>query len=335
MTRRRTRLAVAATALALGLAGCGPSEDELRRQVLDEALDATFDGPLAFTLELDAAEEELAAFGDEAGRLGQLLTRSRAAGVLEDDRVALALTLAGIDLVQARLVASDEVYVRSDLAGVARAVGSADGGALRTALEASLTEAGVDAAATDAVLAAVDGDWVRLEQPADDPPGDDDVTGDGGTVASALRALLEAGTITSHVGRLEGDDPFDGQFTLEVGPDDAAAAFLGALAGLDPTASLAAGASPPPDAAEPVRVVVVVTGGELRTLDAGLASVLGAVTGAERTSGTADVGVLVTLRGLSPEEPLVVAPDAPTSVTLDELNAAFAVLQDLVPGLAG
>lgn len=317
---------LAAVLTATLLVGCGPSEEELRRQRLEEALDATFAVPVAFTLELDAAEEALATFGADAGPLAGLLARSSVAGVLEDDGVALGLTLSGIELLQARSIdGGGSLYVRSDLTGLAELLRRPGADSFEDELRADLADAGLAPEVVAAVLAGVRGDWVQLEQAT---PPDDEVG-----VAGVLRALLGSGEVVRHLGDLEQDGAFDGQLTVDIEPRRAGAAIAELIEDLDPSGSVG-GAAPDLRDAPPVRSQVVVTGGTVRTIDVSLAALLSALTGSGTDAAAApEVALLLTLRGLEVDEddPYVEQPEVAASVTTDELTRALSVIGTRIP----
>ncbi|MBW3603043.1 MAG: hypothetical protein KY434_10150, partial [Actinobacteria bacterium] len=159
MGARRPLAALAVAALLLG--GCGPGDQELRQQRLEEAVATTLEGPVAFNLAVDASDQALSAFGDAAGPLGALLAGSSAAGVIEGDRIALGLAIGGVDVLQVRVTAPGEQYVRFNLGAVAE-LANGEPGAVGSQLEEALAGADLEPDARDAVLAAARGEWVRL-----------------------------------------------------------------------------------------------------------------------------------------------------------------------------
>lgn len=301
---------------AIGLVGCSPGDDELRRAALDDAVAATFEGgAVAFTLSIDAPEEALEGFGEQAGPLAGLLAGSSAAGVLEEDRLAAGLELAGVDAVQVRVTGPGEQFLRFNLVGADQAVT----GPVGRRIDAALAEAGLDAEAEAAVLAAVTGAWVGLEVAASDGP----------TVATSMRealaAVLREAEPSGHVGSLE-ETPFDGQLDVEV--DVAAALAVGAraLAGIAPSALPTAA-----PAEQSVSARMLVEAGVIRSIVLELGAVAGDAIGDDADPD--DVELVLELRRLEPPAPLVEAPEAAATITVEELERAVDALGQLAPGL--
>lgn len=298
---------------AVLLAGCGPSDQDLRRDRLAAAVDATFAEPVAFNLTIDASDEALRDFGAAAGPLAGLLAGSSAAGVVEGDRVAFGLTVGGLDLLQVRVIGAGEQYLRFNLGGLAQlATGSSE--AVRDQLEAGMADAGLDPEARDAVLAAAGGEWVRLvADPVDGPSA-------GASVGEALAALVRTAEPVDHLGSLD-DEPFDGQLDVEVDVERALAAVAEALAGLVPTApSTAPTTAPTTEAAQVLDARVVVSAGTVRSMVVELGPL---------AEGGQDLDLVLDLRQLAPDGDLVRPPDAVATVTLDQLRRAAAALRPL------
>lgn len=297
------------------LAGCGPSEADQRRTVLDDAIAETVAGVLAFNLSLDAPDDALAGFGAQAGPLAGLLAGSSAAGVIEDDRLAVGLTVGGVDLLQARVTAPGEQYVRFDLGGLVQLASEADA-TLEDRLAAALDDAGLDDEAGAAVLAAARGEWVRLVT-----EGSDDPVQDAGTsVLAALEELLAATTPVGHEGDLDAD-PFSGQLNVEVDLTRAVAVASAALANVDVEPIEA------PEDAEVLDGRLLVQDGIVRALvlELGpLASAVGA--GVEDPE---DVELVLDLRRLDPDGALVRAPEDAVELTTAQLQAAVGAFEAL------
>ena len=321
--RRRLRTALrrcTAAALTAGLlAGCGPSEDDQRRAALDAAVAETVGGVLAFNLTLDAPDGALGGFGDAAGPLAGLLAESSAAGVIEEDRLAVGLTVGGVDLLQARVTAPGEQFVRFDLGGLVSLAAEADA-TLEDRLAVALDEAGLDPAARDAVLAAARGEWVRLRT---DGAADGDAAQDAGTsVRAALEELLSAVTPVGHEGDLE-REPFYGQLDVEVDLAQALAVASAALANVD------VDPVQPPEDAEVLEGRLLVADGLVRALVLELGPLASAVdSGVEDPE---DVELVLDLRTIDPGGRLVRPPEDAVELTAAELEAALAALDALAP----
>lgn len=305
------RLLAAALALVV-LAGCGPSDAELRRTVLEDAVARTVEGTLAFNLTVGADEGALAEFEGAAGPLAALLAGSSAAGVIEADRVAVGLALAGADLAQVRVIAPGEQFVRFNLGALAElATGSSL--AATGQLEAALAAAGLDPAARDAALAAARGEWVRLDVGA----AQDDLQSTATSVRDALAALLTAAEPVGHDGPLD-QRPFDGRLDVEVDVERALAVAAQALAGIAPSA-VPSGA----EVDEPLPGRIHVRDGVIRSV----VLELGALT--RLTDQDRSIELELDLRELDATEALVEAPEVAATVTLDQLERAADALARL------
>lgn len=304
------RLLTAALALVV-LTGCGPSDAELRRTALEDAVVRTTEGTLAFNLTVAADEGALTGFGGAAGPLAALLAGSSAAGVIEGDRVAVGLALAGADLAQVRVTGPDEQFVRFNLGALAGlATGSSPG--TTEQLEAGLAEAGLAAAARDAVLAAARGEWVRLDV-GTAPAG---AASTATSVRDALAALLRAAAPVGHDGALD-EQPFDGRLDVEVDVERALAAAAQALAGIAPSAV--------PSRAEvdqPLAGRIHVRDGVIRSVVLELGRL---------TDQDGSIELQLDLRELDVTEALVEAPDVAATVTLDQLEQAVDALAPRAP----
>ena len=297
------------------LTGCGPGDDELRRAALDDAVATTTDATLAFNLTVEADDGALAGGGDAAEPLAALLAGSSAAGVIEADRVAVGLALAGADLAQVRVTGPGEQFVRFNLGALAElATGSPV--AVDGELEAALADAGLEPAARDAVLAAARGEWVRLEVAAGPSP-DDRSTAT--SVREALAALLNAAEPVDHTGSLD-ELPFDGRLDVEVDVERALAVAGQALAGVAPSAV-------PTEAGAGERLTgrVHVADGLVRSVVLDLGPL--AAPGSERPEG--EVRLVLDLRRLEVEEALVEAPEVAATVTPEQLERAATAVQRL------
>lgn len=303
----------------LFLAGCGPSEDDQRRAALDAAIATTVQGVLAFNLSLDAPDGALTGFGEAAGPLAGLLATSSAAGVIEGDLLAVGLTVGGVDLLQARVTGPGEQYVRFDLGGLVQLASEADA-TLEDRLAAALDDAGLDAEARDATLAAARGQWVRLVTAAPD----EDVQDAGTSVLTALEELLAATTPVGHEGDL-GAEPFDGQLDVEVDLARALAVASAALANVDlDVADLEA-----PEEAEVLEGRLLIADGIVRALVLELGPLASAAdAGVEDPE---DVELVLDLRTLDPENQLVRPPEDAVELTADQLQTAIAALEVLAP----
>ena len=303
----------------LFLAGCGPSEDDQRRAALDAAIATTVQGVLAFNLSLDAPDGALTGFGEAAGPLAGLLATSSAAGVIEGDLLAVGLTVGGVDLLQARVTGPGEQYVRFDLGGLVQLASEADA-TLEDRLAAALDDAGLDAEARDATLAAARGQWVRLVTAAPD----EDVQDAGTSVLTALEELLAATTPVGHEGDL-GAEPFDGQLDVEVDLARALAVASAALANVDlGVADLEA-----PEEAEVLEGRLLIADGIVRALVLELGPLASAAdAGVEDPE---DVELVLDLRTLDPENQLVRPPEDAVELTADQLQTAIAALEVLAP----
>ena len=303
----------------LFLAGCGPSEDDQRRAALDAAIATTVQGVLAFNLSLDAPDGALTGFGEAAGPLAGLLATSSAAGVIEGDLLAVGLTVGGVDLLQARVTGPGEQYVRFDLGGLVQLASEADA-TLEDRLAAALDDAGLDAEARDATLAAARGQWVRLVTAAPD----EDVQDAGTSVLTALEELLAATTPVGHEGDL-GAEPFDGQLDVEVDLARALAVASVALANVDlDVADLEA-----PEEAEVLEGRLLIADGIVRALVLELGPLASAAdAGVEDPE---DVELVLDLRTLDPENQLVRPPEDAVELTADQLQTAIAALEVLAP----
>jgi len=307
------RLLAAALALVV-LAGCGPTDSELRRAVLEDAVARTVDGTLAFNLTVDADEDALSGFDGAAGPLAALLAGSSAAGVIEADRLAVGLALAGADLAQVRVTAPGEQFVRFNLGALAQlTTGSSEAATGR--LEAALAEAGLEPAARGAVLAAARGEWVRLDAGGTDAGGTDDGLRPTATsVREALAALLLAAEPVDHDGALD-QQPFDGRLDVEVDVERALAVAAQALAGIAPSA-----VPTQTEVDEPLPGRIHVRNGVIRSV----VLELGALAEQEGS-----IELELDLRTLEDAEPLVEAPEVAATVTLDELERAADALARL------
>lgn len=312
-------MALAAAAVLTGvLAGCSPDEEAAqRRVVLEESVARTVDATLAFNLTVAADEETLAGFGDAAGPLEALLAGSSAAGVIEADRVAIGVAVAGADLAQVRVTGPGEQYVRFNLGALSQlATGSAVVETSR--LESALADAGLDPAARDAVLAAAAGEWVRLETPREGRGAGEEVGGDQRSTATSVRdalaALLGAFDPVGHDGDLE-QERFDGRLDVEVDVGAALAAAARALSGIAP------GAVPTEvDRDQPLRGRVEVRDGVVRSVVLELGPLAG---------GEGSVELVLDLRELDVDEALVEAPEVVARVTREQLEAAAEALSAL------
>lgn len=301
------------------LAGCGPSEADQRRASLDAAIAATVEGVLAFNLSLDAPDGALTGFGEAAGPLAGLLANSSAAGVIEGDRLAVGLTVGGVDLLQARVTGPGEQYVRFDLGGLVQLASEADA-TLEDRLAAALDDAGLDPEVRDATLAAARGQWVRLATGAQE----EDVQDAGTSVLVALEELLAATTPVGHEGDL-GAEPFDGQLDVEVDLARALAVASAALANVDlDVADLEA-----PEDAEVLGGRLLIADGIVRALVLELGPLASAAdAGVEDPE---DVELVLDLRTLDPENQLVRPPDDAVELTAGQLQTAIAALEVLAP----
>lgn len=296
------------------LTGCGPSDAELRRTVLEDAVVRTTEGTLAFNLTVAADEGALRGFGGAAGPLAALLEGSSAAGVIEGDRVAVGLALAGADLAQVRVTGPGEQFVRFDLGALA---GLASGSAPDTAeeFEAALVEAGLEPAARDAALAAARGEWVRLDTEA----AEDGTRSTATSVREALAALLRAAEPVGHDGALD-QEPFDGRLDVEVDVERALAVAAQALAGI-------ASSAVPSRAAvdQPLPGRIHVRGGVIRSVVLELGRF---------SDQDGSIELELDLRALDVTGPLVEAPEVAATVTLDQLERAADALARLEPATA-
>lgn len=312
--RRRLPTAALAVVVLVVLAGCGPGEDELRRAVLEDAVARTVDGTLTFKLSVAADEGALAGFGGAAGPVAALLAGSSAAGVIEADRVAVGLTLAGANLAQVRVTAPGEQFVRFNLGALAElATGSSEAATGR--LEAALAAADLELAARDAVLAAARGDWVRLDAGGEG----DGLRPTATSVRETLAALLLAAEPVGHDGALD-QQPFGGRLDVEVDVDRALAVAVQALAGLAPSAVPSRA-----EVTEPLPGRIHVRDGVIRSV----VLELGALSEQEGS-----IELELDLRRLDVTESLVEAPEVVATVTLDELERAVDALARLEPGTA-
>lgn len=307
--------------LALGvaaalLAGCSPDVADQRREVLRDVAAASFEGPVAFALGIEADEQDLAGFGPDAAGLAELLATASVAGVVEEDRVAAGLTVAGGDLVQVRVVAPGEQYVRFDLGALEATGAKATDGASGTAeqrLADALRATDLEPAARDAVLAAGRGDWVRL---VPEPGRADGGDGVGTSVAAAMVALLRSIEPVDHTGELD-RERFDGSLDVRVDPARALAAAVAVLGDVAPQ-DLAT----PEESEEALDGRVVVEDGQVRSVTLDLRGLGGRAEDGE-------VALVLQLRQLGAGEDLVRAPPAALEVTAEQLRRATAVL----PGL--
>lgn len=290
---------------------------EQRRAALTSAVDTTIAETLAFNLTVDAPDAALAGLGDEAGPLAALLAGSSVAGVIEEDRLAVGLTVASVDLVQVRVTGPGEQFVRFDLGSLAALVSASDN-PIGARLAAALDEAGLDGPAREAVLAAAGGEWVRLAADAGEGP----VTDAGTSVRGALEQLLLAAEPVGHEGDL-GEEPFDGQLDLRIDPAEAVAVAGAALAGIV-TDEL-----PTPTTAESLDGRLLVADGRVRALVVELGPLA-----ADQVEDADAVELVLDLRVLEDAEQLVRAPQVRTTVTLAELQRAVAALDGLGVGAA-
>lgn len=302
------RLLTAALALVV-LTGCGPSDAELRRAALEDAVVRTTEGTLAFNLTIAADEGALRGFDGAAEPLAALLAGSSAAGVIEGDRVAVGLALAGADLAQVRVTGPGEQFVRFNLGALA---GLATGSSLDAPgeLEAALAEAGLEPAARDAALAAARGEWVRLDVGA----AEDGVQSTATSVRDALAALLRAAEPVGHDGALD-QQPFDGRLDVEVDVERALAVAAQALAGIAPSAV--------PSRAEvdqPLPGRIHVREGVIRSVVLELGRL---------SDEDGSIELELDLRELDVTGPLVEAPEVAATVTLDQLERAADALARL------
>ena len=299
--------------------GCGPSVEDQRRAALDAAIATTVQGVLAFNLSLDAPDGALAGFGEAAGPLAGLLAASSAAGVIEEDRLAVGLTVGGVDLLQARVTGPGEQYVRFDLGGLVQLASEADA-TLEDRLAAALDDAGLDAEARDATLAAARGQWVRLVTATPDQDAQDA----GTSVLTALEELLAATTPVGHEGDLD-DEPFDGQLDVEVDLARALAVASAALANIEvDVADLEA-----PQEADVLEGRLLIADGIVRALVLELGPLASAAdAGVEDPE---DVELVLDLRTLDPENQLVRPPEDAVELSADQLQAAITALEVLTP----
>lgn len=295
------------------LTACGPDDAELRRERLDAAVAATFEDSVAFNLTLDASDEALARLDEDGGPLAALVGGSSVAGVIEGDRLAAGLALSGVDLLQVRVVAPGEQYVRFNLGGLGAATGAPSAA---EELEAALADTDLEPDARRAVLAAARGEWVRLVADAAGGPGA------GSSVGAALEALLGAAEPVGHTGSL--DEPFDGRMDIEVDVERALAAAGRVLAGIAPSAVPTSS-----DDEEPLTGRVLVEDGVVRSV----VLELGPLTGGTGEGDAVELELVLDLRRLAPGGELVRAPETAAEVTAEQLQRAAVVLPGV--GAAG
>lgn len=285
---------------------------------------ATFAEVVAFNLTVAADDEDLAAFGAEAGPLAALLAGSSVAGVLEEDRLAAGLALGGVDLLQVRVVAPGEQYLRFNLGALAE-LATGEQAVVGSELDDALADRDLEPAARDALLAAARGEWVRLMGEATD--GTDGTTGPGAgsSVAEALAALLRSAEPVGHEGDLEAER-FDGRIDVEVDLERALAAAAEVLAGVAPSAVPTAAE----DGTEVLPGRVLVEDGVVRSviLELGALADGDGDRGGEDdgSEGESEVELVLDLRTVTPGDDLVTAPPDAVEVTREQLERGASVL---------
>lgn len=305
-----------AAVVAVALGGCTGDPAAERREVLEAGVERTFEGAVAFNLELDVPggddDDVLGAEGAPGG-LTALAGAATVAGVVEDDRLAAGLAVAGIDLLQLRVTEPGAQFVRFNLGALTAAAGGdpATGG---SELDDRLAAAGVEPDVRRAVVAAAQGEWVRIEAEASGG------ATAGSSVGDALAALLRTAEPTAHRGDL-GERPFGGQLDVEVDTERALATATRVLAGLAPDAV--------PDAqdigdGEPLDGRVIFGDGAVRTFVLELGPV-------DDGDGAPAIELLLELRPLDPDEQLVTEPEATVTLTPEQLSEAA----DALPGVGG
>lgn len=300
-----------ATIAAVALAGCTSDPAADRREVLEAGVERTFAGAVAFNLELDVPGEDGLTIEDASTNLTALAGAATVAGVVEEDRLAAGLAVAGIDLLQLRVTEPGTQFLRFNLGALTAAAGG-DPAATGSELDDRLADAGVDPDARRAVVAAARGEWVRIDAEASD--GADA----GSSVGGALAALLRTAEPTDHRGDLD-ERPFGGQLDVAVDTELALATVTRVLAGLAPDAV--------PDAdddGDPLDGRVIFGDGAVRTLVLELGPL-------SEDGDAPSIDLVLELRPLDPDEPLVTEPEATVTLTPEQLAEAA----DALPGVGG
>jgi hypothetical protein len=144
--------------VSLVASACGGSVDP--QEELAAAVKGTFEGSFAFEFTVDADQSALAALGEGAGQAAFFLSGFKVAGATEGDNTRLVLQLLSIDVVEARAIGDDAVYLRLGLEDVAALTGTPVDA---EALAGQLDDLGLDPAVRETVVTALEGDWIGVE----------------------------------------------------------------------------------------------------------------------------------------------------------------------------
>lgn len=305
MTRRAPIAALLALALTLAACRGGSPDQELR-----DAVTATLDTPIAFTVTARADRGALDELGDGAGSAAAFLADAGLRGARDaDGRTQLALTLDGQVPLLEVVTDPDGLLLRSGLADLLP-LGDADPA---EQLGPALDAAGVSAAGRDALIASFAGEWIALSDVRDLG----DLLARAGDDAGAAEAAPEAPQEVL-------DDPLD---AVEV---DAArtAGDVRRLEVVVATARLVAALGLGADVPERTSGTVVLRDGlvqELRLALDAAPEARDADGGADGDEPPGGVELLVTITPL--EAPSVPRPDPAAQLTGAELFALVEQLQ--------
>lgn len=144
--------------VALVASACGGDSDP--QEELAAAVEGTFDDSFAFEFTVDADQSALAALGEGAGQAAFFLSGFKIAGATEGDNTRLVLQLLSIDVLEARSIGDEAVYLRLGLDDVAQLTGTPVD---VEALAGQLDDLGLDPAVRQTVVTALEGGWVGVE----------------------------------------------------------------------------------------------------------------------------------------------------------------------------
>lgn len=151
----RRHLAAGLLLLVTACSGGGDPTTELR-----QAIEATFADSFAFTVQIDADAEALAALGEAAGQAAAFLSSARLSGVRDGEDLSIALSVLGVDLFEARTLGNDRTYLRTGLGDLAGMIGAPVD---PSQVEAELERARVPAELRGVLTTALTGGWIGIQ----------------------------------------------------------------------------------------------------------------------------------------------------------------------------
>lgn len=154
---RRALGAVLVVMLALVSTACADQRDP--EVVLAEIVERTFDEPFRFELDVEADTESLRSLGEGAGDAATFLAGLRADGTVDGEATQLRILLLGIEAIEVRRLAADELYLRT---AAVQLLALASDPALGERLATRIEALGLDPAVEAASLAALAGRWIGI-----------------------------------------------------------------------------------------------------------------------------------------------------------------------------